>query len=95
MRNANADYVLKAFRAIAGNTVSSDQTGVADICVLVDGRMRWRRRAINAFHGALKISVPLNRDDQFLTLAITDGNDGINSDWLLFGDPRIELSPKQ
>ena len=36
-------------------------------------------------------SVPLGENDRFLTLAATDGGDGIDCDWIVFGDPRLEL----
>ena len=33
------------------------------------------------------------QSDRFLTLAATDGGDGIRHDWIIFGDPRLELLP--
>ena len=37
------------------------------------------------------MSIPIKSTDRFLTLASTDGGDGLMWDWILFGDPRLEL----
>ena len=37
------------------------------------------------------VAVPLAENDRFLTLAATDGGNGIESDSIIFGDPRLEL----
>ena len=35
--------------------------------------------------------MPIYDKDRFLTLAATDGGDGIHFDWIIFGDPRLEM----
>jgi hypothetical protein len=76
------------FRSVAANTGH----GIADIWVLVDGTARYQRWRINKDGGVFVVEVPLGEADRFLTLAATDGGDGIRGDWILFGDPRLEVS---
>jgi hypothetical protein len=96
IRRANPGQKLVRFRAVAGNveTVSARGESVwADFRVVVDGRLRHRRREINAYNGALPVIIPLDPTDRFLTIAATDGGNGIRCDWILFGDPQLDLTP--
>jgi hypothetical protein len=65
----------------------------ADLWVLVDGQVRFRRREISGLNGAFSIVVPLGDSERFLTLATTDGGNGIGWDQVLYGDPELELNP--
>jgi hypothetical protein len=89
IRRANPGSTLLRFRAVAGNV---SPIGVADIRVLVDGRQWFQRWQINGQSGAFVVVVPIADHDRFLTLATTDGGDGISGDWLIFGDPCLELT---
>ena len=103
IRRANPKCSLKRFLATTGNTeVASQgvlgpltkeisQTVYADVWVLVDGQMRFRRREINGYSGAFPVDVSIGKNDRFLTLVGSDGGNHIHADWILFGDPRIEL----
>ena len=95
IRQANRGYQIKKFRTVVGNTeVLSERnvgSAMADFWVLVDGKARYRRRQINAMSGDFPIAIPIGEKDRFLTLASTDGGDGLMWDWILFGDPRLEL----
>ena len=100
VRRANPGHKLVRFRAVTGNveTRSAQETGApvgADVWVLVDGEVRFRRREINGYNGLFPIALPLGENDRFLTLVATDGGNGIEWDWILFGDPRLELLPVQ
>ena len=57
-------------------------------------KSRFQRREINRSNGAFSVLVPIGKNDRFLTLAATDGGDGNDWDWIMFGDPRLELSVK-
>ena len=46
-----------------------------------------------ARNGAFRWDSDSPRRTGFLTLAATDGGNGIDSDWIMFGDPRLELAP--
>ena len=54
-------------------------------------KSRFQRREINGCNGAFSIVVPIDENDRFLTLAATDGGNGIDWDWIMFGDPQLEL----
>jgi hypothetical protein len=96
IRRAHPEARLARFHAVAGNTEIASDNGLyevsADLCVLVDGSARFRRRDFNKYMGVFPISVPLADGDRFLTLVATDGGNDIGFDWLLFGDPVLELS---
>ena len=95
IRNANPDCRLLRFRAVAGNVewiYRNDVMLYADFWVLVDGRLRYQRQKINGWRGAFWVDVPLRSEDHFLTLAATDAGDGIGWDWIVFGDPQLEMA---
>ena len=96
IRRANPSSKLLRFRATAGNTEPMSETGkeavYADVWVLVDGNVRFRRREINGCSGAFPIVFPVAENDRFLTLAASDSGNGRGGDWILFGDPVLELA---
>jgi hypothetical protein len=96
IRRANPGCRLLRFLATAGNTEIASEDGLAvvyaDLWVLVDGQVRFRRREINKCSGEFSISLPIGEKDRFLTLMATDGGNDIGFDWILFGDPVLEFS---
>ena len=83
---------------MTGNTESNSASlGVAgaDVWVLIDGQVRFRRCEINGCNGAFSVAIPIAEDDRFLTLASTDGGNGIEWDWIIFGGPRLEMEPRK
>ncbi len=95
IRNANPGCRLEVFRAIAGNCDSGKSVmgnTYADLSVLVDGKVRYRRRQIQMSDGGYSVIVPIENTDRFLTLVATDGGDDISHDWVVFGDPRLEMT---
>jgi hypothetical protein len=95
IRRANPDFKLRQFRSAAGNTETVSAEGLAvcaDVWVLVDGQMRFQRRDISSANGEFTISVPICQRDRFLTLVATDAGNDIGNDWIVFGDPRLELA---
>jgi hypothetical protein len=96
IRLANLGYRLLRLRAVAGNVEPASQMGepvTADFSVLIDGRVRYKRRQFNRWNGATTVNVPIDPQDRFLTLTATDGGNDIGYDWILFGDPCLELVP--
>jgi hypothetical protein len=91
IRRAYPNYNLLRFRAMAGSTETSMFSDYRDIWVLIDGRVCFRRRQVTCNDGAYAIDVQIDTHNRFLTLASTDGGDGIEADSILFGDPRIEI----
>ena len=94
VRDANPGWKPVGFHAMAGNVENGSAQGIAvyaDILVLFDGQLRFRRREVNGSSGAMVVSIPIREGDRFVTLAAVDGGDGIGFDWIIFGDPRLEL----
>ena len=84
------------FQAIAGIASSSRlpamADGLIDLWIFVDGRLKYKRIGLSRKDGPLNLIVELGSGDRFLTLVATDGGDGISSDWLVFGDPRLDMT---
>ncbi len=94
VRHAHPRAKLRKFVANVGSTFAEgDGNGMpGDIRVFVDGKVQFQRRDINVTSGDLAITVPLRDDNRFLTLTATEGGRGIGAVWIVFGDPRIEMS---
>ena len=96
VRRANPGWRPLRFRTLGGNAeprADSGRTVSADLWVLVDGQVRFRRREVNGWSGMCPIIFPIATTDRFLTLVATDGENGTFRDWIVFGDPRLELEP--
>jgi hypothetical protein len=92
IRRANPGCKLLRFRAVAGvieNSPTADN--LADVWVFVNDRVGFRRREVNRYSGAMPVVVPIGENDRFLTLAAVGEGDGPDWDWIIFGDPRLEL----
>lgn len=89
IRRAVPTYGIVRFKAVGGCTGPSER--LADLWVLLDGQVQVRRRQITSTLGAMPIVVPVHPQHRFLTLVATDGGDGIGTDFVMFGDPRLEL----
>jgi hypothetical protein len=87
------------FRAVAGlgdrPGFSPSPDGLVDLWVFVDGRLKLKRLGFCRRDGALRVDVELGPTDRFLTLAATDGGDGQEGDWLVLGDPVLEMVSSQ
>jgi hypothetical protein len=64
----------------------------ADVWVLVDGRPRLSLPHFRPQDGLVKVNVELGPQDRFLTLASTYGGNVRNLDWVVFGDPVLEMA---
>ena len=97
IRRCVPDCRLTRFRSEAGNTETASNEGTsvfADFHVLVDGEARFKRRQFSSFNEGATVAVAIADSDRFLTLVATGSNDGIQYDWIVFGDPRLELEAK-
>jgi hypothetical protein len=89
---------IAGFQCSIGNSYvnkSSNETGFdprADVYVIVDGTGRFEKLGFTNQDGVFNVDVPLNPNDRFLTLATTDGGDGINDDWVLWVDAVLQVS---
>ena len=64
---------------------------LADIWVLVDGQLKLSRTHLRPQDGAINVDVELGPKDRFLTLVSTDGGNSFQYDWVVFGDPVLEM----
>jgi hypothetical protein len=95
VRRSNPGCEVLRFRATAGNVEAESEKGAAvsaDIWVLVDGEVRFKRREFNSYNGAAPVAIPIRASDRFLTLAVTDAGNSYMCDQIIFGDPKLELA---
>jgi hypothetical protein len=76
--------------AVEENLEAKREVYAADAWVLVDGKLRYSRKAFSREQGVEEIEVPLADRDRFLVLAVTDSGKDTAYDWVAFGDPVIE-----
>jgi hypothetical protein len=93
VRRANPGFTITRFAAMAGN--ASKASDLFDVWVLMDGKVQFKRRQVNNTFGGMPVDIRVGDRDRFLTLAVTDGGDGIDYDWVFFGDPQLKLAPTQ
>ena len=65
-----------------------------DLRVLIDGAPVFEKRGFADGQPPFSVDIPLKDEDRFLTFAATDGGDGIANDYVLLGDPGIDLSSR-
>lgn len=65
----------------------------ADVWVFVDNQLKLHRLHLSPRDGVLAVDIELGPKDRFLTLASTDGGNGSLNDWVVFGDPILEMIP--
>jgi hypothetical protein len=73
------------------NSVAHEQ--LADFWVFVDGKLRLKREKLRPRDGVVPINVELRGEDRFLTIVSTNGGNGNWRDWVVFGDPVIDMAP--
>jgi hypothetical protein len=99
MRAAYRDSRPSKFHAMAGLAEAAGTElnidGEAELWVIVDGRTKFRREKITRRDGAIAVDVELGPTDRFLTLAVTEGRDGITSDWFVLGDPVLSMTSNE
>ena len=65
--------------------------GMADVWLFVDGQLKFQRRGIRPRDGTFRLDVQIGPNDRFLTLVSTDGGNGPVCDWVVFGDPALQM----
>ena len=97
VREMFEDAYPARFRATAGMgdgpRAHPHAFGMADVWIFVDGRLNWKRLDLCAKDGAVPIDLPLGPDDGFLTIVSTNGRYGQGYDWVVMGDPTLEMEP--
>ena len=83
---------LARFHCTVGQTSpGGSRKGLADVWVLVDGAPRFERRRLSMGEAPVVVDVAVGETDRFLTLSATDGGDGIQWDWVIWGDPTLDI----
>ena len=73
-----------------GDSVA-DYWAVLDVHVLLDGKAYYVKYAMDTNTGKTAISIPIQRNQRFLTLAITDAGNGNHGDYAVFALPQLIL----
>lgn len=98
VRRLHPDVDLSRFHCLVGNSYTNGFRGelgvdpLADVYVLIDGQSRFERRRFNPSAGEFDVDLSIRSTDRFMTLATTDGGDGIDDDWVLWVDPHLYAS---
>jgi hypothetical protein len=69
---------IKQFRTKGGITeavADKPDKAKATIQILIDGRVRYERNDVTAADGLLTIEIPIDPQDRFLTIAVTEGHE--------------------
>jgi len=93
IRETNAEMAIARFASVTGVIDKGKHSGRVEVWVFVDGRLRFHRPNLRGDGRGHRIEIPLTPSDRFLTLVTTDGGNGTGHDWLIFGDPRLQLVP--
>jgi hypothetical protein len=96
VRRLHPGMSLTRFRCFAGNCASPGTLGAhtpelfkSDLFVIVDGKTALHRSGLIPGEQAHSIDIPLRPGARYLTLATTDGGDGISFDWIVLADARL------
>ena len=65
------------------------QGSSADVCVFVDGNLVFERQHVGRQSGGIPIDLKMKPGQRFLTLIVTDDQNGIGHDQIFFGDAWI------
>jgi hypothetical protein len=69
----------------------ADYWAVLDIHVLLDGKPYYVKRALDTSTGKTAISIPIQKNQRFLTLAVADAGNGNHGDYAVFAEPQLIL----
>jgi hypothetical protein len=87
----NIKVLSSVAQAVAIN--NKQPPAFSDVWILVDGERRSGRRGFDVADRPFRLVAPLTSQDRFLTIVVTDHvGTGVLGKWLLFGDPRLDLS---
>ena len=68
-----------------------DYWAVLDVHVLLDGKPYYVKQAMDTSTPVAAISIPVRKDQRFLTLAVADASNGNHGDYAVFAKPRLML----
>ncbi len=96
IRQLMPDVEISAFTSLCGMSEMTQEPagGTVDFHVLVDGQVKYQRKAVRQFAPAGEININLTSADRFLTLIATDGGDNYGNDYSFFAEPVLVLEKK-
>ena len=71
--------------------LGENSTNKIDFYVIVDGQQRYLKQGIDPHSGQVKVSVPIQANDTFLTLVVSESDDSASLDWCFLKAPKINL----
>ena len=84
---------VERFTAMAGMTNVNRDIRRPDVWVFVDGVEVFKELSI-LDATAYPVDIAIGPESRFLTLIGTDGDNGSNGDWTMFGDPHLQMVPE-
>ncbi len=63
--------------------------------MFVDGQLKLKRTQVRPEDGTVNVDVEIGPSDRFLTLVSTDAGNGDYGDWVVFGDPVLQMAPTE
>ncbi|NNM86833.1 MAG: FecR domain-containing protein [Phycisphaerales bacterium] len=90
---------LTSFQAMLGDTYTPRSQHIpkaseANFWILVNGKRRFVKHGLTPAASAVPLSLPLRPSDHFLTIADTAATRHISRDWIILGDPTLQLAPR-
>jgi hypothetical protein len=94
IRAANPLISINEFRSGCLHNAPTDPDdefkGTADFWVLIDGQLRYQKKAVSQSETIYPVKIDISEKDRFLTLIVTDGIEQKNSrDWAFFVNPEL------
>jgi hypothetical protein len=83
---------ISQFKARCGVSQNATKKMQAEFWVLLDGQCVFHSKTDKIDRSLKEVAVSVGYNQRFLTLAVTDGMDGIPYDWCFFADPVLELN---
>ena len=99
VRRIYPDLSLKSFHCRVGisGTLNPKYPKIPDaaVWVLTDGSLRFQNPHFTIFDGSFEVNVPLKETDRFMTMVSTYAGPGNYRNWVLWVDPKLDLSAGQ
>jgi hypothetical protein len=98
VRRLYPDRSLTRFHANFANSYINGLKGasklnpIASVYVLLDGVSRYQKERFTNQQATFVVDLPIAKTDRFLTLAAVDDGKEIDRDWILWGDPRLDMT---
>ena len=83
-----------AFKTVIGHGGAIDMSTI-DVSIYLDGEPRFRQLGFKAQQPGPELTIPFSKNNRFLTILVTEGNDGNSHDQGILGNPQIALSGDQ